>query len=83
MAQDVRNPASIHEDSGLIPGLTQWVKGSGIAMSCDIACRCFGSGVAMAVLQADSYSSKSNPSLGTSICRRHGTKKTKEKKVTF
>ena len=26
MAQQVKNPTSIHKDSGLIPGLTQWVK---------------------------------------------------------
>ena len=26
VAQEVINPASIHEDSGLIPGLAQWVK---------------------------------------------------------
>ena len=26
VAQKVKNPASIHEDSGLIPGLTQWIK---------------------------------------------------------
>ena len=26
MAQGLTNPASIHEDTGLIPGLTQWVK---------------------------------------------------------
>ena len=26
MAQQITNPASIHEDAGLIPGLTQWVK---------------------------------------------------------
>ena len=26
VAQQVTNPMSIHEDAGLIPGLTQWVK---------------------------------------------------------
>ena len=35
VAQRVKNPARIHEDAGSIPGLTQWVKGSGIAVSCD------------------------------------------------
>ena len=25
------NPTSVREEAGLIPGLTQWVKGSGIA----------------------------------------------------
>ena len=32
-AQQVPNLTSIHEDVGLIPVLTQWVKGSGIVMS--------------------------------------------------
>ena len=40
-----------------------------------------GSWVAMAVVQASSYSSNLTPSLGTSICRRCGPKK--EKKNVF
>ena len=30
---------SIHVDAGSIPGLGQWVKGSGVAASCGVCCR--------------------------------------------
>ena len=43
MAQRVKNPSSIHEVVGLIPGLAQWFKGSDVAQaavqSCGIGCR--------------------------------------------
>ena len=37
--QQVKDPTSIHEDADLIPGLTQWGKGSSIAMSCSVGHR--------------------------------------------
>ena len=70
-----------HKVSGSIPGLAQWVKDS-------VHCRELwyrsqkwpGSGIAVAVAVAESYSSNYTPSLGTSICCRYGPKNQKKKK---
>ena len=40
MAQWLTNPTRNHEVAGPIPGLTQWVRDLGVAVSCGIGCRC-------------------------------------------
>ena len=41
VAQWVKNLTIIQDNEGSIPGLTQWVKGSGVAVSCSIGHRCW------------------------------------------
>ena len=36
VTQRVKNPTSIHKDVGSIPGPTQGVQGSGVAMNCGV-----------------------------------------------
>ena len=76
-----RNLTHIHEDMGLIPSLTQWIKDLAFH---ELWCRSqmlLGSGIAVAVAQVSSYSYDSTPSLGTSTCHGYGPKKTKKVKI--
>ena len=77
----VPNPTSIHKDTGSIPGLTQWVKDHGIAVSCGVGCRRSSDPALLWLWRGPAYSSNSTPSLGTSICRGscpRSSKKTKK-----
>ena len=76
----VKEPTKIPEDVGLIPGLVQWVKGSGVAVTCGVGRR-RGSDVALLWRRLAAIdSSDSTSSLGPSICLRCSPKMTKDKR---
>ena len=80
MAQRLTNPTSIHQDVGSI------FSGRRIWCYRELWCRSQtrpGSGIAVAVELANSYSSDETPSLGTSMCLGCGPKKTKGKIITI
>ena len=78
VAQQIKNPNSIHQDAGLAPGLAQWVKGSSIAASCSVGCGC-SLDPELLCLWYWLASSDLTPSLGTSICRGAALKKHQKK----
>ena len=88
MAQWLTNPTRNHEVAGSVPALAPLPLLSGLTIRrCrELWCRLqtrLGSHIAVAQVQASSYSSDSTPSLGTSICCRSSPrkgKKTKKKK---
>ena len=78
----VTNPTSIHEDVVSIPGLAQRIKGSDVAVNCDVGHRRASDPALLRLCcRPADYSSNLPPCLGTSICLWCGPKKEKKEEV--
>ena len=85
----VNHPTGIQEDAGSIPGLTQWVKRSGVAMSCGVGCRLSSDPTwlclwrwpaSVALIQPFAWEP---PYASGAVLKRQKTKKKKKKKKKF
>ena len=86
MAQQVNNPTYINEDVGLVPGLFQWVKGSGIAASCGIGHMCGSDPVWLWLWHRPSATALIRPqawgltfAMGVALSKKKDQKQAKEK----
>ena len=75
------NPSSSHEDVGFTAGLAQWVRESGVAVSCGVGRRCDLDPVLLWLWRRPAATALIRPlAWEPPICHRSGPRKGKKKK---